>query len=98
MQVRAVGVISASTRRAGRSRRPRRQPGNRRFSSTTLLLLTPAAIGACSDFDGPDPKYGVSASPRVVAGREVAKGGGDYQVARPYKAGGRWHGARATPR
>jgi len=97
MQVRAVGVISASARRAGRSSRPRREPGNRRFSPTTLLLLTATAIGGCSDFDGPDPKYGVSASPRVVAGREVAKGGGDYKVGRPYKVAGRWYVPREAP-
>ena len=95
--MRAVGVISASARRAGRSSRPRREPGNRRFSPTTLLLLTATAIGGCSDFDGPDPKYGVSASPRVVAGREVAKGGGDYKVGRPYKVAGRWYVPREAP-
>jgi rare lipoprotein A len=95
--VRAVGVISASARRAGRSRRPRREPGNWRFSPTTLLLLTTAAIGGCSDFDGPDSKYGISASPRVVAGREVAKGGGDYKVGRPYKVAGRWYVPREAP-
>ena len=95
--MRAVGVISASARRAERSRRPRREPGNRCFSPTTLLLLAATAIGGCSDFDGPDPKYGVSASPRVVAGREVAKGGGDYKVGRPYKVAGRWYVPREAP-
>ncbi|MFG1462843.1 septal ring lytic transglycosylase RlpA family protein [Xanthobacter sp. DSM 24535] len=37
-----------------------------------------------------DPKYGVSASPRVVAdGQPVPKGGGAYRVGKPYVIGGR---------
>jgi rare lipoprotein A len=39
---------------------------------------------------GIDPKYGVSASPRVVAdGEEVPKGGGRYQVGKPYQIAGK---------
>ena len=39
---------------------------------------------------GIDPKYGVSASPRVVAdGEAVPKGGGKYLVGRPYKIAGK---------
>lgn len=39
---------------------------------------------------GIDPKYGVAASPRVVAdGEEVPKGGGQYMVGRPYKIAGK---------
>ncbi len=37
-----------------------------------------------------DPKYGVSASPRLVAlGEPVPKGGGSYRVGKPYTIGGR---------
>jgi rare lipoprotein A len=37
-----------------------------------------------------DPKYGVSASPRVVEpGQPVPKGGGVYRVGKPYVVGGR---------
>jgi rare lipoprotein A len=37
-----------------------------------------------------DPKYGVSASPRVVEfGQPVPKGGGIYRVGKPYTVGGR---------
>lgn len=37
-----------------------------------------------------DPKYGVSASPRVVEfGQPVPKGGGTYRVGKPYTVGGR---------
>ena len=37
-----------------------------------------------------DPKYGVSASPRVVdAGEPVPKGGGTYRVGKPYRVAGR---------
>jgi peptidoglycan lytic transglycosylase len=37
-----------------------------------------------------DPRYGVSASPRVVAfGEPVPKGGGTYRVGKPYVVGGR---------
>ncbi len=79
--MRPAGVISAGAHRAGR----------RIFGAATPLLLTCAALGGCSDLGGPDPKYGVSASPRVVTGRTVAKGGGDYKVGRPYKVAGRWY-------
>jgi peptidoglycan lytic transglycosylase len=39
-----------------------------------------------------DPRYGVSASPRVVAfGEPVPKGGGTYRVGKPYMVGGRMY-------
>jgi peptidoglycan lytic transglycosylase len=39
-----------------------------------------------------DPKYGVSASPRVVEpGQPVPKGGGAYRVGKPYLVGGRMY-------
>jgi rare lipoprotein A len=59
--------------------------------SPILLLLGAGTLSGCSDLDGPDPKWGVSASPRVTAGTDVPKGGGDYKVGRPYKVAGRWY-------
>jgi rare lipoprotein A len=57
------------------------------------------AVGGCclalAHCGGPvsskvDPKYGVSASPRVVQfGEPVPKGGGTYRVGKPYTVGGR---------
>ena len=57
------------------------------------------AVGGCclalAHCGGPisskvDPKYGVSASPRVVQfGEPVPKGGGTYRVGKPYAVGGR---------
>jgi rare lipoprotein A len=39
---------------------------------------------------GVDPRYGVKASPRVIAeGEEVPKGGGGYMVGKPYKIAGK---------
>jgi rare lipoprotein A len=57
------------------------------------------AVGCCclalAQCGGPissklDPKYGVSASPRIVQpGEPVPKGGGTYRVGKPYVVGGR---------
>src|SRR5262245_24465003 len=39
-----------------------------------------------------DPRYGVSASPRVVAeGERAPKGGGTYRIGKPYMVGGRMY-------
>jgi len=49
------------------------------------------ALAHCGKISGKvDPKYGVSASPRVVQfGEPVPKGGGVYRVGKPYVVGGR---------
>jgi rare lipoprotein A len=45
-----------------------------------------------------DPKYGVSASPRVVAfGETVPKGGGTYRVGKPYVVAGRTYVPQEDP-
>ena len=45
-----------------------------------------------------DPKYGVSASPRVVApGEPVPKGGGVYRVGKPYVIAGRTYVPQEDP-
>ena len=46
-----------------------------------------------------DPKYGVSASPRVVEpGQPVPKGGGAYRVGKPYMVAGRTYMPEENPR
>lgn len=64
----------------------------------SLIARMGAIIGcslALANCGGPvsgkvDPKYGVSASPRVVQfGEPVPKGGGTYRVGKPYVVGGR---------
>jgi rare lipoprotein A len=55
-----------------------------------LVPLGACALAACSQGGGvPDPQLGVTASPRVVAGRSVPKGGGIYKVGKPYQVAGR---------
>jgi rare lipoprotein A len=45
-----------------------------------------------------DPKYGVSASPRLVQiGDPVPKGGGSYRVGKPYTVGGRTYSPEENP-
>jgi len=68
----------------------------------SLILLSLGSLAACSSapqynqryadlsVSGIDSKYGVRASPRVVAdGDEVPKGGGNYMVGKPYKIAGK---------
>lgn len=52
-------------------------------------------MSACSGAYNPD--LGVSASPRVAAGRSIPKGGGIYKVGRPYRVAGRWYHPRENP-
>jgi rare lipoprotein A len=56
------------------------------IGATACLLLA-----HCGQAPGRlDPKYGVSASPRLVDfGEPVPKGGGSYRVGKPYTVGGR---------
>jgi rare lipoprotein A len=68
-------------------------------AATWSLIGRIGALGCCCVLlaqcgQGPsgrlDPKYGVSASPRLVApGEPVPKGGGSYRVGKPYIIGGR---------
>jgi rare lipoprotein A len=82
------------------------------FRSSVLLRVT-VAIGAgllvanCSSSTqkyasrggGIDPKYGVAASPKVVAdGDPVPKGGGREMVGKPYVVAGRLYTPRENPR
>lgn len=65
-------------------------------------LVLCAALGACSvaeKLEGSiDPRYGVSASPRVVAdGEPVPKGGGGYKVGKPYTIAGKTYTPEENP-
>ena len=70
------------------------------------LIVRVSAAGACclmlahcSQAPGKlDPKYGVSASPRLVGqGEPVPKGGGRYSVGKPYTVGGRVYSPEEDP-
>ena len=60
-------------------------------------VLAVAILGACSS-GGPDPKWGVSSSPRVYGPNDpIPKGGGTYKLGKPYVIGGRWYTPREQP-
>jgi rare lipoprotein A len=79
----------------GDPRRVRRSAGElRRALRLGAVALGCAFLANCSASDKLsskiDPRYGVAASPRVVApGEPVPKGGGSYRVGKPYMVGGR---------
>ena len=76
-----------------------------RFAALAALAIT---VSGCAQNQaqrvasggGIDPKYGVTASPRLVAeGEEVPAGGGRYHVGKPYVIAGKTYypSERATP-
>jgi rare lipoprotein A len=68
--------------------------------SGSLLVLGAAALALanCAGNGGIDPRYGVAASPRVVApGEPVPKGGGVYRVGKPYVVAGRVYVPEVDP-
>lgn len=66
----------------------------RRIAQLGAVVLGCLALAGCASSTSKmtsrlDPKYGVSASPRVVElGQPVPKGGGVYRVGKPYVVGG----------
>jgi rare lipoprotein A len=65
-----------------------------RFAQAGAALAACLLVANCSSSSKLssrlDPRYGVSASPRVVEpGQPVPKGGGVYRVGKPYQVGGR---------
>lgn len=61
----------------------------RRFAPAGVCAVLCLSLANCSN-SKIDPRYGVSASPRVVGpGEPVPKGGGTYRVGEPYVIGGR---------
>ncbi|MGU3494185.1 septal ring lytic transglycosylase RlpA family protein [Xanthobacteraceae bacterium A53D] len=63
------------------------------------LCLSLAACGSAGKLSSQvDPKYGVSASPRVIAdGQAVPKGGGAYRVGKPYVIAGKRYVPQEDP-
>lgn len=75
------------------------------------IPLVCAGLAACATSGTPAPKkkarskeyfseaaYGVKASPRVVEeGKAVPKGGGRYQVGKPYQVRGKWYKPEEDP-
>ncbi len=71
--------------------------------SLMLTGLVCAGLASCSTTSGNKPvkkrskeyfsekEYGVKASPRVYTGRNVPKGGGRYQLGKPYQVKGKWY-------
>jgi rare lipoprotein A len=63
-----------------------------------LVANCSSATKKMSSAGGIDPKYGVAASPKVVAdGDAVPKGGGREMVGKPYVVAGRLYTPRETP-
>src|SRR5579872_4061965 len=70
-----------------------------RFASFGLCAALSLALAHCSDSSRVDPRYGVSASRRLVEpGEPVPKGGGVYRVGAPYMVGGRVYVPEDNPR
>ncbi len=42
-------------------------------------------------------KYGVKSSPRITTAKKVRKGGGRYQIGKPYKINGKWYYPKDQP-
>lgn len=85
----------AKTRSAGRSGSTNLQ-ALLRVAGVAAIGLT---VANCSSNVRVDPKYGVPASPKVVAdGEAVPKGGGRELVGRPYVVGGRTYVPTENPR
>jgi rare lipoprotein A len=72
-----------------------RRRAGRRLAQLSVVACGCLLLANCSSSTSKltsrvDPKYGVSASPRVVEpGQPVPKGGGVYRVGRPYQVAGR---------
>ena len=68
----------------------------RRIAPISACAVLCAFLANCSN--GVDSRYGVSASPRVVAdGDPIPKGGGNYRVGAPYTVGGRTYYPQDNP-
>ena len=73
----------------------RRRDEFRHWLRLGAVVLGCMALANCSSGNlasKVDPRYGVSASPRVVAeGERAPKGGGTYRIGKPYMVGGRMY-------
>lgn len=96
-----------------RGRTVRRTPSKKscrhrraRLALVLAALMGLTGCGGVSSTVGPglgersdnyDPKWGVSASRRVIVSGPIPKGGGHYKLGRPYQVGGRWYVPRHEP-
>lgn len=83
--------------------------GPRRLPALLFPLAFLTLLGGCSGGsssvspglgardDSYDPRWGVSASRRVVSAGPIPKGGGHYKLGRPYQVAGRWYVPRHEP-
>jgi len=72
--------------------------GMRVVQAAALTAVSLALANCSGGINGIDPRYGVSASPRVIAdGQPVPKGGGVYRVGKPYVVGGRVYVPEVDP-
>lgn len=71
-----------------------------RLAAIPALCISLAACGTTGGAKKAKPRskeyfaesiYGVKASPRVATGSRIPKGGGRFQVGKPYKVKGRWY-------
>ena len=76
-----------------------------RICGVLVTLALGLSVAACSSGQKVssrgkvDKKYGVTASPRVVANnKKIPRGGGRYTVGKPYKIAGRTYRPRVDPR
>jgi len=69
-----------------------------RFLSLVALSAGALALAGCAGGGKVDPRYGVSASTRVIEpGQPVPKGGGIYRVGKPYVVAGRTYVPEMNP-
>lgn len=76
---------------------------NKKARAIAALAISLPLLAACGNSGGflsknintktkfSSSEYGVSASPRLTTSSNVRKGGGRYQVGKPYKVAGRWY-------
>lgn len=61
------------------------------------LERSPSPAWTTSTSMFPPSKVEVPASPRVAAGRDIPRGGGNYKIGNPYKVAGKWYIPRHDP-
>lgn len=87
----------------GNSGTPNRPRGRVPYVAAGLIVtLGCVAVAGCTSTSSKkaaiDPRYGVAPSPMVVgSGEPVPKGGGRYQVGKPYRVAGKWYTPMEDP-
>ncbi|WP_424981223.1 septal ring lytic transglycosylase RlpA family protein [Maritalea sp. S77] len=82
---------------------------NKNLRALAALAISLPLLAACGDTGSwisknintktkfSSSEYGVSASPRLTSSKNVRKGGGRFQVGKPYKVAGRWYHPKDDP-